>query len=124
MALPLVLLAAADLATPTASPQSLRGAAPSPAGRWNCSFGDETAGMLTVEEWRYTLTIDGERASAGTLVPVGGQAIKNKAAYVRVESGPLDDRFGLGLGVQDDTAEPDTLFFNRGPGSGVRCIRT
>jgi hypothetical protein len=124
VALPVLLLVVAELVGSPAVPQQLKGAAPPPAGTWNCALPGETLGMLTVEGWRYALTIDGAQPRVGTLAPVGGQGFKNKAAYVRVESGPLKDEFGLGLGIHLDVVEPDNLIFNKEPGAGVRCVRT
>lgn len=96
-----------------------------PSGTWTCDFAGEAVGTLTVTGWQYALgtTAAGEPQS-GTLEPLGGRAGKNRATYVQVESGPLKDNFGIRLGIHDDSAKPENLIFNLGPGSGIRCVRT
>ena len=129
VAIPVVLLVVAQLlgqsAVPQpAVPQIVKGAAPPPVGTWSCALPGETMGVLAVDGWRYTLTTEGEQPRGGTLAPVGGQGLKNMSAYVRVESGPLKDDFGIGLGLHYEQAEPDNLIFSMGPGAGVRCVRS
>jgi hypothetical protein len=123
IALSVVLLVAAEYLGPSTVPQSQRDTAPSPTGAWHCVFGGETAGKLTVDGWRYTLTFGGELAGEGTLAPVGGRTPKNNAALVHVESGPLKEIFGISVGLHEDRTEPEKLIFNMGPGAGVPCSR-
>jgi hypothetical protein len=103
--------------------EGLRKRAAFPIGAWNCVFTGETAGMLTVDGWRYTLTIGGELPKEGTLAPVGGRTPKNNAVLVHVESGPLKEDFGIRVGLHTDRAEPEKLIFNIAPGAGVPCFR-
>jgi hypothetical protein len=119
-----VLVMLAGQPAPSQTETQLRHAAPSPAGTWTCVLSGEVVGKLTVDDWRYELVMDTGEPQGGTLAPVGGQAWKNKAGYVRVASGPLKDDLGLGLGIHDNQAKPETLSFNSGPGSGIGCVRS
>jgi hypothetical protein len=123
LATPLLLPVTADVVEQSPKKQ-LRNAAPPPTGHWRCVLDSTILGTLVVDGWQYSLSIDGEPTTSGTLEPVGGQAMKNKAAYVRVESGPLKDRFGAGLGFHDDAAEPPNLLFSIRSGLGLHCVHT
>ena len=116
-----MFLVVTDPAQPTALSRSLRDAAPPPVGNWNCTLPGRAVGRLRVDGWRYVLTPEAGEPRGGSLAPVGGQAIKNKAAYVRITSGPLKEDFGVGLGHHVDQVEPEILVLNVGPGSGIRC---
>ena len=96
---------------PTAQPLS---------GPWSCSLAGEPVGPLVIDGLTYVL---GPAASGETgTIAIIGKHTKTSEEFLKVQSGPLLDQFGVRLGFHNRAVVPHTLVLNVGPGSGIQCI--
>ena len=98
---------------------------PLPRGTWTCVLSGEVMGTLSVEGPRYVFTSAAtDEAAAGTLATANARLGRNsRSGLIRVWSGPLQDDFGVSLGLHNRGGNPETLVFNIGPGKGLKCLR-